>query len=67
MPRSRCFASSACAPVTADARCAPQRVPFYELHGEKRVAAGLYDEVIRYHEHIAPLADALRSHVERSA
>lgn len=40
--------------------------PFYEAHGEKQVAAGLYDRVLRYQEHIAPLAEALRRYVERS-
>lgn len=41
-------------------------LPFYEVYGEKLVAAGRYDEVIRYREHILPLADALREHVARS-
>lgn len=38
---------------------------FYELYGEKLVAAGRYDKVIRYHEHMLPLAQAIRSKVER--
>ena len=29
---------------------------FYERYGEKQVAAGIYREVIRFHEHVAPLA-----------
>jgi hypothetical protein len=33
--------------------------PFYERHGEARVAAGLYERVIRYREHMLPLAAAL--------
>lgn len=37
--------------------------PFYELHGERQVRAGLYDHVIRYREHIAPVAERLRRHV----
>jgi hypothetical protein len=28
----------------------------YEGYGEKRVAAGIYREVLRFHEHVAPLA-----------
>jgi hypothetical protein len=40
-------------------------MPFYELCGERRVAAGLYEQVIRYREHIRPLADALAENVER--
>jgi len=34
--------------------------PHYEVYGEKQVAAGLYDTVIRRAEHVAPLAAALR-------
>jgi hypothetical protein len=37
------------------------QLPFYESYGEKQVAAGHYQRVIRYHEHIAPLAEALRA------
>ncbi len=33
--------------------------PFYERYAEKLVEQGLYDSVIRYREHIRPLADAL--------
>lgn len=35
------------------------RAPFYETHGEKQVAAGLYQQVIRYRTHVAPIIDAL--------
>ncbi len=38
--------------------------PFYEQYGEKQVAAGYYHRVLRYDEHIAPLAEALRRYVE---
>jgi hypothetical protein len=38
--------------------------PFYEQYGEKQVAAGYYHQVIRYKEHIAPLAEALGRDVE---
>lgn len=37
---------------------------FYEHYGEKQVAAGHYHQVLRYTEHIAPLAEALRRHAE---
>jgi AcrR family transcriptional regulator len=37
--------------------------PFYETYGEKRVALGLYGQVIRYQSHLAPLAAGLESHV----
>jgi hypothetical protein len=33
--------------------------PYYEEYGEKRVAEGKYGEVIRYREHVLPLAKAL--------
>jgi len=39
--------------------------PFYEAHAERLVAAGHYQEVIRYREHLLPLSVALREHVER--
>lgn len=39
--------------------------PFYELYGEKLVAAGSYKEVIRYEEHMLPLAQAIRTLAER--
>lgn len=38
--------------------------PFYESYGEKQVAAGHYHSVLRYSEHIAPLAEALRRYAE---
>jgi hypothetical protein len=38
--------------------------PFYEQYGEKQVAAGFYHQVIRYNEHIAPLAEVLGRDVE---
>jgi hypothetical protein len=34
--------------------------PSYELHGEKQVAAGYYEQVLRYREHMLPLAEALQ-------
>jgi hypothetical protein len=40
--------------------------PFYETYGEKQVKAGHYKRVLRYLEHMRPLAAALASHVERS-
>jgi hypothetical protein len=38
---------------------------FYELYGEKLVAAGRYEKVIRYREHMLPLARAIRKTIER--
>jgi AcrR family transcriptional regulator len=37
--------------------------PFYETHGERRVAVGLYDQVIRFQDHLAPLAAGLERYV----
>ena len=34
--------------------------PFYERHGEKQVAAGVYPQVLRYREHMRPIAVALQ-------
>ena len=38
--------------------------PFYELYGEQQVAAGYYQTVLRYSEHILPLAEALEKYSE---
>ena len=42
-----------------------QEPPFYERYGEKQVAQGYYHRVIRYREHILPLADALENYAQR--
>jgi hypothetical protein len=39
--------------------------PFYETYGEMQVAAGHYKTVLRYREHLMPLANALRQYPER--
>ena len=41
--------------------------PFYEQYGRQQVQAGKYAEVIRYDEHIRPLADALSARTLRQA
>ena len=38
---------------------------FYELYGEKLVAAGHYKQAIGYREHMRPLAEAIRAKTER--
>jgi hypothetical protein len=35
--------------------------PAYEAHGEERVAAGIYREVLRHRSHVAPLAARLHA------
>ncbi len=52
-------------PEPGDYSC--DQVPFYEYYGEKQVAAGYYDRVLRYREHIAPLAAALRRYAESAS
>ncbi|HEY6327721.1 MAG TPA: hypothetical protein VI756_00170 [Blastocatellia bacterium] len=37
----------------------PAEPPFYESFGQSRVATGHYKQVIRYREHVRPLAEAL--------
>jgi len=37
--------------------------PFYERYGEQQVAAGYYNRVLRYDEHVAPLAAALAAYL----
>jgi hypothetical protein len=38
---------------------APRTAPLYEAWGEAQVAAGVYARVLRWDEHVRPLADAL--------
>jgi hypothetical protein len=40
--------------------------PFYERHGENRVATGVYRQVLRYREHMLPLVEAIRRQVEQA-
>lgn len=50
--------------VSARAACVGgDAKPFYELHGERQVESGLYSHVIRYGQHIAPIAERLWRHV----
>ncbi|HSE84830.1 MAG TPA: hypothetical protein VLJ79_01260 [Candidatus Binatia bacterium] len=39
--------------------------PFYERYGERQVAAGVYSKVLRYRQHMFPLAEAIQRHVKR--
>lgn len=45
----------------------PDGLPFYEQHGERRVAEGVYDRVLRFREHVVPVAEALWQHSTRAA
>lgn len=55
-------------PVDARRGCVPLfgGRPFYEEYGERQVALGHYSRVLRYRDHVLPLAAALDSHIERS-
>lgn len=37
-----------------------QNTPYYESYGEKRVAEGIYNEVLRFNDHFCPLIDQVR-------
>jgi hypothetical protein len=39
--------------------------PYYETYGERQVAAGIYRDVIRFREHLAPLAAGLKVRAAR--
>jgi hypothetical protein len=43
----------------------PPESPYYELHGEKQVAAGYYEQVLRYREHVLPIARALSDYSQK--
>jgi hypothetical protein len=42
----------------------PAATPFYEVHGEKRVASGQYTTVIRYEQHFRPFVEKLIAAVQ---
>ena len=49
---------------SASTREAFNEPPFYERYGEKQVSAGHYQKVLRYREHVLPLAEALSRYAE---
>jgi len=54
-------------PVNTAERPFDTERPFYERHGEEKVAQGLYEQAIRYREHVRPLADALEENAAGGA
>ena len=48
-------------------RSTAEEPPYYEQYGEKQVKSGYYKQVLRYNEHMLPLARVLDSHVERNS
>ncbi len=55
------FAEEVLCPMDSPAALArqDQAPPYYELHGQQRVQQGHYAQIIRYRQHMAPLAVAL--------
>lgn len=47
-------------PARSDASAEFKEPPFYEEYGERQVAKGHYDRVLRYREHFRPVAEAIR-------
>ena len=50
-------------PVDGDSERFINEEPYYELYGRQQVAAGHYERIISYGEHIRPIAEALRDYV----
>jgi len=53
-------------PVNSHTRIPFADRPFYEEYGERQVQAGHYANVLRYREHMLPLAAALEAHMKRN-
>lgn len=51
-------------PAGSNQRNKIEERPFYEIYGEQKVAAGQFKGVLRYREHMLPLAEALREHAQ---
>ena len=55
-------------PVATDLELTqPRSKPFYETHGESRMAAGRYTTVIRYEQHFRPFVATLSAAVRNAA
>lgn len=52
--------------VPATPSWAPLRTPYYETYGERQVAAGRYTTVLRYADHVRPVAAAIAAHGARA-
>lgn len=59
--RSECLRPSGC--NTRKFNTIEER-PFYEIYGEQKVAEGKFTRVLRYREHMQPLAEALNAHAQ---
>ena len=47
-------------PVNENSYQVSQERPYYEVYGERQVAAGHYRQVIRYRDHVLPIGEALK-------
>jgi len=47
-------------PVNENSYQVFQERPYYEVYGERQVAAGHYQQVIRYRDHVLPIGEALK-------
>ena len=64
-PTANHFAVECLRPVYAASGIDEPETPFYETYGERQVTAGHYKRVLRYREHVLPLAQAIDSHVQK--
>ncbi len=60
---AREYLFAAAAPGQEPERRFSRQKPFYETYGEQKVAAGRYQSVIRFHEHVLPIVNHLRKKV----
>ncbi|SCX63027.1 hypothetical protein [Nitrosospira sp. Nsp1] len=60
---AREYLFAAAAPGQEPERRFSQQKPFYETYGEQKVAAGRYQSVIRFGEHVLPIVKHLRKKV----
>ncbi|HEV7744008.1 MAG TPA: hypothetical protein VGO56_03330 [Pyrinomonadaceae bacterium] len=60
------FRTECLRPVSSfsERRSTGNEVPFYEVYGEKMVAAGHYSQTLRHSEHFIPLQEAVWRHLE---
>ena len=54
-----CFRTERFDPVVSKGEHRQTAAPYYEEYGARLVNDGIYNQVIRYNEHLAPLGDAL--------
>jgi hypothetical protein len=65
-PTADQFAVECLRPVETASSLHERDIPFYERYGERQVEAGHYMRVLRYHQHMLPLAAAITAHVQTS-